>query len=99
MAFKFRPGRMVMTPGVKSLVVENTAFARLVVQSLIRHSQGDWGDLPEAAKQENEFSLQEGSRLFSAYQAEGLPTIWIITAADRSATTVLLPAEYPFHFG
>ena len=55
---------------------------------------GDWGDLDNEDKQENELSLKEGYRLLSAYKKEGLPKIWIITEADRSATTVLFPEEY-----
>ncbi len=98
MPFKFRLGRMVMTPAVRDFVRDNTAFARLVVQSLLRHSQGDWGEITEEAKQANEIALRAGSRLRSVYHVEGLPEIWIITDADRSSTTVLLPAEYPLHF-
>jgi len=89
---------MVMTPAVRDLVRDNTAFARLVVQSLFRHSQGDWGEITEEAKQANEIALRVGSRLHSVYRAEGLPEIWIITGDDRSTTTVLLPAEYSQHF-
>jgi hypothetical protein len=94
MAFKFRLGRMVMTRGVSDLVAENTAFAKLVVESLLRHSQGDWGNLSPEDKEENELSLKTNLRLLSAYEAEGLPKIWIITEADRSATTILFPDEY-----
>lgn len=98
MPFKFRLGRMVMTPAVRDLVRDNTAFARLVVQSLLRHSQGEWGEITEEAKQANEIALRAGSQLRSVYHAEGLPEIWIITKSDRSVTTVLFPFEYPLHF-
>jgi len=94
MPFKFRLGRMVLTSAVRDLVRDNTAFARLVVQSLLRHSQGDWGEMTEEAKQVNEIALRVGSQLRSVYHAEGLPEIWIITEADRSSTTVLFPGEY-----
>lgn len=94
MAIKFHLGQMVMTRGVNDFVAENTAFARFVAESLRRHAQGDWGDLSEADKQENEFSLKADLRLLSAYESAGLPKIWIITEADRSATTVLFPEEY-----
>jgi len=62
--------------------------------SLARHLRGDWGDLCPEDWDANERALQYGGRLFSAYQEEGLPKIWIITEADRSATTILFPEEY-----
>jgi hypothetical protein len=69
-------------------------FAEFVNESLRRHIRGDWGNLGKEDKQENELSLKEGYRLFSAYESVGLLKIWIITEADRSATTVLFPEEY-----
>ena len=87
-------GRLLMTRGVNDLVAEDEAFAKLVMSSLTRHQRGDWGDLTDEDKQENELSLKEGYRLLSAYESEGLPKIWIITEADRSATTILFPDEY-----
>ena len=90
----FNSGRVVMTRRVNDLAAENEAFAGFILQSLKRHWQGDWGEISEEDKQENEFSLKERLRLFSAYEAEGLPKIWIITEADRSATTILFPDEY-----
>jgi len=83
-----------MTRGVNDLVAENEAFAKFTMSSLTRHRREDWGNLTDEDKQENELSLKEGFRLLSAYEAEGLPKIWIITEADRSATTVLFPDEY-----
>jgi len=75
-------------------VAENADFAKFVMSSLSRHARGDWGDLDEEDKKENELSLKEGFRLLSAYERAGLPKIWIITEADRSVTTVLFPDEY-----
>lgn len=69
-------------------------FAQFVNDSLQRHMNGDWGNLNEEDKHENDLSLKEGYRLFSAYEATGLPKIWIITEADRSVTTILFPSEY-----
>lgn len=91
---KFALGRLLMTRGVNDRVAEDSAFAKLVTDSLKRHAAGDWGDLCREDKAENESSLKEGLRLFSAYEKEGLPKVWIITEADRSATTVLFPTEY-----
>jgi hypothetical protein len=86
---KFRLGHIVATPN---------AFTRLaqdeVLAAIQRHQSGDWGDVPEEDRQENELSLQQGFRLVSAYcSAQGVK-FWIITEADRSSTTVLLPEDY-----
>jgi hypothetical protein len=61
---------------------------------LARHVVGDWGDLDEDDRAENELSIREGFRLLSAYHLRDGTRIWIITEADRSSTTVLLPSEY-----
>ena len=90
----FLLGRLVMTRGVNDLLAEDKAFAKFVTESLNRHVKGDWGELSDEDKQENELSLKAGYRLLSAYESEGLPKIWIITEADRSATTILFPDEY-----
>ncbi len=90
---KFRLGKLLMTRGVNDLASENEEFARFTYQSLKRHRQGDWGDLAEEDKKENEFSLDKNLRLLSAYK-KGNQKIWIITEANRSATTILFPEEY-----
>jgi len=87
-------GQIIWTRGVNDKVAEDELFARFVRQSLSRHAQGDWGDLCEEDKKENEYSLDKHLRILSSYKREGLPKIWIITEADRSATTVLFPDEY-----
>jgi len=61
---------------------------------LVRHIAGDWGDVDEHDRRENELSLIHGLRLLSAYTLSSGTKIWVITEADRSATTVLLPEEY-----
>jgi hypothetical protein len=80
------------------VVVTTTALDVLtpldVKGALFRHSQGDWGDVSEADSAENDLSLKEGFRILSAYVAENGTRFWVITEADRSATTVLLPDEY-----
>lgn len=65
-----------------------------IIACLRRHSSGDWGLVCEADWQANEQALEEGGRLFSTYETAGRIRFWIITEADRSATTVLLPDEY-----
>jgi hypothetical protein len=61
---------------------------------LRRHASGDWGDLCEEDRKENEFSLLHGFRLLSSYTLSSGTKIWVISEADRSATTILLPEEY-----
>jgi len=90
----FPLGQLVFTRGVNDLIAENKEFALFVLTSLQRHARGDWGDLSEEDKKENEYSLNRHLRLLSAYEQHGLPKIWIITESDRSATTVLFPEEY-----
>jgi hypothetical protein len=87
-------GQLVITRRVNDRVADDTEFAKLVTESLGRHAKGDWGDLCQEDKKENDFSLKKGFRLLSAYERNGLPKIWIITEADRSVTTVLFPDEY-----
>lgn len=85
----FPLGQIVATPGALAAIPHEEIAA-----ALGRHNRGDWGEVGEADKQENELSLREGFRLLSAYRSAGGVQFWIITAADRSATTVLLPEEY-----
>lgn len=86
---KFELGQTVITPNAQqSLHPED------VIMSLSRHVQGDWGEASEGDKQENEFSLSNGLRLMSVYQDRAGTKFWIITEADRSSTTVLLPEDY-----
>ena len=87
-------GHLFMTRGVNDLVADDEAFAKFVMSSLTRHQRGDWGELTDEDKQENDLSLKAGFRVLSAYETKGLPKVWIITEADRSATTILFPDEY-----
>ena len=86
---RFRLGRVVATPGALAELSQKD-----ILQALGRHARGDWGDLCEEDWQANEQALKYGSRLFSAYQTKDGVKFWIITEADRLATTVLLPEEY-----
>ena len=88
-------GQLVMTRGVNDRVADDTEFAKFVTESLGRHAKGDWGDMCQEDKNENNLAVKAGNlRTFSAYEHPTLPKIWIITEADRSATTVLFPDEY-----
>jgi hypothetical protein len=68
--------------------------AEEVRSALNRHAAGDWGELCEEDRQQNELALTEGYRLFSAYTAADGTRFWIVTEADGSATTILLPEDY-----
>jgi hypothetical protein len=91
---KFPMGKIVMTRGVNDEIAGNANFSKLVLNSLKRHAQCDWGDLSEQDTASNDSALKNGDRLFSAYMEEGLKKIWIITEWDRSVTTILFPDEY-----
>lgn len=66
-----------------------------IVQTMVnRHALGDWGDLDAEDIQTNNEALIHGNRLLSAYEFEDGFKVWIITEADRSATTILLPEDY-----
>ena len=72
----------------------NTLTHEDILSAIQRHLSGDWGDVIEADYQENELSLREDFRLWSAYHAKNGTKFWVITEADRSRTTVLLPEDY-----
>jgi hypothetical protein len=65
-----------------------------ILRSLVRHANGDWGDLGEEDKRENELALETDERIVSAYKFDDGRKMYVITEWDRSATTVLLPEEY-----
>ncbi len=87
----FAAGQIVATPGALALLEQanKTPF-----EFLSRHLRGDWGNLCQDDKTENELSLKHGFRLMSSYQVTGPENLWIITEADRSVTTLILPSEY-----
>ncbi len=87
----FPLGQVMATPGALAAFEE---AGEDPATYLARHNAGDWGDLDDHDRQENEFSLGRGLRLWSAYILSTGVKFWIITEADRSATTVLLPSEY-----
>ena len=61
---------------------------------IARHAAGDWGDLDSHDRGENDRALKHGGRLFSAYTTSSGLKVWVITEADRSCTTALLPEDY-----
>lgn len=88
---KFSLGRIVATPGALEALEEANQNP---FEFLERHQAGDWGELCEDDKSENEFSLKNGFRILSAYRTLHDVKVWVITEADRSVTTLLLPREY-----
>lgn len=85
---RFPLGRLVQTPGVLASV-----DVADVMRCMGRHVAGDWGELSESDKAENENALRTGDRLVSAYTSNGV-RFWIITEWNRQLTTALLPEEY-----
>jgi len=88
MAATFDLGHVVITRNAA-----NVLPAGAVHTALARHAAGDWGEVDPEDAAENELSLRNGFRLLSVYRA-GDTKFWIITEADRSATTILLPEDY-----
>ena len=91
---KLRLGEVYLSRGVNDRIAEDQDFAEFVLHSLKRHLNGDWGELSEEDKKENDLSLVEGFRILSAYRHKDGTKIWIITEADRFMTTILFPEEY-----
>jgi hypothetical protein len=97
---RFDPGQLCYTPGALDVMQR---YHVSPFQLIARHVAGDWGDVCPEDAQTNEEALQKGLRIFSVYvlppplsEGETLVAakIWIITEADRSVTTILLPEEY-----
>ena len=97
MAIRFQLGKVVMTRGVAEIAGRTNLRGYL-----IRHSQGDWGTVCSEDKKANDQAVRDGDRILSAYpidpaqpcKGHGENVVWIITEADRSVTTLLLPDEY-----
>ena len=87
-AVRFQPGTVVVTLGA-TLVATEEQLAALVR----RHLAGDWGDVDKDDAKANERALKWGERVLSSYEVNG-EKLWVLTEADRSATTVLTPDEY-----
>lgn len=88
---KFPLGQTVATPAALEAIEkagQTPAFF------LDKHVQGDWGDVSNEDKQLNDQALVDGDRILSAYRTLHNEQIWIITKADRSSTTILLPHQY-----
>lgn len=87
----FALGQVLATPGASELLETHQLTA---LPFLLRHVSGDWGDICAEDRQSNAEALQYGYRLMSVYELSKAEHLWIITEADRSSTTLLLPEEY-----
>ena len=87
----FELGEVVDTQGAVQALI---GAEQEPVELLLRHVTGDWGDLDDEDKKENELSVKEGFRILSAYKLETGVKVLVITEWDRSVTTILLPDEY-----
>ena len=88
---KISAKRLTATPAAAA------AFNRTgdsVVPFLHRHTHGDWGEVDPQDHATNDQATVLGGRVLSAYSLSDGTKIWIITEADRSVTTILLPEEY-----
>ena len=97
MASRFSSGLVVMTPGAIAALRQaaGDAYFRLAADLVVRHSEGDWGEVDAEDAAANEYAVQHGLRLLSVYRLpDGAGRLWLITEADRSTTTLLLPDEY-----
>jgi hypothetical protein len=87
----FSLGRTIATPDALRALAQQGITPLFLLK---RHASGDWGDVPPDDAQANHVALKSGSRVFSSYHIGPNARIWIITEADRSVTTLLLPSEY-----
>lgn len=86
----FKLGQVVSTPGAISAMQE---IGIEPITLLGRHQSGDWEEMDSEDQLENWYSIDNLQRVLSAYIYEGRK-LWVITEADRSLTTILLPEEY-----
>ena len=88
---KFELGQVVATPGALEALEKS---GQSPAEFLSRHARGDWGSVCEEDAELNNQALIDGSRLLSSYSLKDDTKLWIITEADRSSSTLLLPEEY-----
>ena len=87
----FPLGQLVATPGALAALEKSGQGPQ---DFLSRHAHGDWGDLCDEDRNENQLSLDQGLRLLSSYRTLADVKLYVITEADRAFTTILLPEEY-----
>ena len=87
----FPLGQIVNTVGALKVLTDFDVDPMSLIR---RHNGGDWGNVDEFDAQQNRFAIRTGLRILSSYSFTDTITVWIITEADRTATTILLPEEY-----
>ncbi len=85
---RFPLGEVFITPGAAEQCSANDVFT-----ILNRHLQNDWGEISAPDWKSNDYAIRNGGRVLSGYSCNG-ERVWVITEADRSYTTILLPEEY-----
>jgi hypothetical protein len=90
-AVLFSLGQIFITSGAREALAESD---QLLSEFLKKHQTGDWGEVCEEDRKENELSVKEGFRILSAYRTTKGEKIWVITEADRNSTTILPPGDY-----
>ena len=90
-AVRFQLGSLFITPGASEAIEEANQSPQ---EFLSRHARLEQGELCDADHRENLFSVDKHLRIFSAFKTSNEVKLWVITEADRSATTILLPSEY-----
>jgi len=88
---KVELGLVGATPGSLRAIRD---AAQISPRFLLPHRHGEWGELDPFDRRQNELALLRGDRLLSAYRTRLGEKLWVITEADRGATTLLLPEEY-----
>jgi hypothetical protein len=87
----FALGQLCATPGALAALERS---GETPLPFLSRHATGDWGNVDDHDRQVNEVAVRDGNAILSSYKTRLDEVIWIITEADRSISTVLLPSEY-----
>jgi hypothetical protein len=90
----FPLGQIVATPGALEALRDQQCPHETTLNLIVRHATGDWGNVDVEDREANDRSVEDGTRILSSYDLDGGGRVWIITEADRSATTILLPEEY-----
>lgn len=81
---------LFLTPGALVALVEASDDPNRL---LLRHLQGDWGEVGAADREANEAALRAGKPLFSLYRTRVGRTVRVVTDASRTRTSMTLPEE------
>ena len=88
---RFPSGRVIATPAALKIMSNDMELAAML---MVRHCAGDWGDIDNEDWSLNDRSVDRRGRLLSVYKLVGHGTVWLLTEADRSYTTYLVPSDY-----